>query len=165
MKKEWRSKGLWLVALSWLLCAGCAYFEPPVFCLSFHREVNRDSFASGTELIQPVHDVLGGNDHIVERFPILDSSSFGSVELVPGENGKWGLRLQMDRKGIGLWRQATGEHARQTLVILLDGYVSGTMTIPPYDESGYVMIPPLWSEQEARRIASHVQSNYKKTNR
>ena len=37
--------------------------------------------------------------------------------------------------------------------------------IPPYDESGYLILPPLWSELEARRIASHVPSNYRKANR
>ncbi|MBP5673865.1 MAG: hypothetical protein J6X49_15875 [Victivallales bacterium] len=164
MDKMNKIKNLWLL-LPLLLCAGCTYFEPPVFCLSLHREVKRDAFAPETELIQPVYDVLGKNGHVVSRFRILDSSFFGAVELVPGDNGKWGLRLQLDRKGIGVWRQATGEYARQTLVVLLDGYVCGTMVIPPYDESGYVMIPPLWSEQEARKIASHVESNYRKTNR
>lgn len=156
--------GLVLVMLS---CAGCALFDwkPPVFCLSLHREVRRDAFAPDTALIQPVYDVLGRNEHIVERFPLLDSSSFGDVELVRGDNGKWGLRLKMDRKGIGLWRQATGEYGGHTLVILLDGYFCGMMKIPPYDESGFLMIPPIWHEQEARRIASHVLTNYQKTNR
>ena len=71
--------------------------------------------------------------------------------------------MKLDRKGMGLWRQATGEYGNQTMVILLDGYFCGTMMIPPYDESGILMLPPLWSEVEARRIASHVASNYRKT--
>ena len=73
--------------------------------------------------------------------------------------------MKLDRKGMGLWRQATGEYGNQTMVILLDGYFCGTMMIPPYDESGILMLPPLWSEMEARRIASHVASNYRKTNK
>ena len=156
--------GLWFL----LFCsAGCALFnwKQPVFCLSLHREVRRDAFAPDTALIQPVHDIMGHNEHIVSRFPIVDSSCFGDVELVRGDNGKWGLRLKLDRKGIGLWRQATGEYGSQTMVILLDGYVCGTMMIPSYDESGYLVIPPIWSEQEARKIASHVVVNYRKTNR
>ncbi|MBO7090499.1 MAG: hypothetical protein J6W23_01850, partial [Victivallales bacterium] len=122
-------------------------------------------FAPETSLIQPVYDVMGRNEHFVSRFPIVDSSCFGEAELVHGENGKWGLRMKLDRKGIGLWRQATGEYGSQTMVILMDGYFCGTMMIPPYDESGYLMLPPLWSELEARRIASHVPSNYRKANR
>ena len=136
-----------------------------VFNLSLHREVRRDAFAPETSLIQPVYDVMGRNEHFVSRFPIVDSSCFGEAELVHGENGKWGLRMKLDRKGIGLWRQATGEYGSQTMVILLDGYFCGTMMIPPYDESGYLILPPLWSELEARRIASHVPSNYRKANR
>ncbi|MBO7621782.1 MAG: hypothetical protein J6T06_14825, partial [Victivallales bacterium] len=148
-------------------CAGCALFDryKPVFNLSLHREVRRDAFAPETSLIQPVYDVMGRNEHFVSRFPIVDSSCFGEAELVHGENGKWGLRMKLDRKGIGLWRQATGEYGSQTMVILMDGYFCGTMMIPPYDESGYLMLPPLWSELEARRIASHVPSNYRKANR
>ena len=164
MKRTWRC--MVVAGLALLLCGtGCSYFKPAVFCLSLHREIRPDAFAPDTELIQPVQDALGGNRHFVSRFPEVDSSCFGSVELVRGDNGKWGLRLMMDRKGTGLWRQLTGEHSKQTLVILLDGYVCGTMTIPSYDESGFVMIPPIWTEQEARRIASHVETNYRKTNR
>ena len=154
----------------WLLLmggTGCALFDryKAVFNLSLHREVRRDAFAPETSLIQPVYDVMGRNEHFVSRFPIVDSSCFGEAELVHGENGKWGLRMKLDRKGIGLWRQATGEYGSQTMVILMDGYFCGTMMIPPYDESGYLMLPPLWSELEARRIASHVPSNYRKANR
>lgn len=154
--------------VSLVLCmTGCTLFNwnTPVFCLSLHREVRRNAFAPETALIQPVYDVMGRNEHIVSRFPIVDSSCFGDAELVRGDNGKWGLRMKLDRKGMGLWRQATGEYGNQTMVILLDGYFCGTMMIPPYDESGILMLPPLWSEMEARRIASHVASNYKKTNK
>ena len=155
---------LWLLLMGG---TGCALFDryKPVFNLSLHREVRRDAFAPETSLIQPVYDVMGRNEHFVSRFPIVDSSCFGEAELVHGENGKWGLRMKLDRKGIGLWRQATGEYGSQTMVILMDGYFCGTMMIPPYDESGYLMLPPLWSELEARRIASHVPSNYRKANR
>ena len=38
------------------------------------------------------------------------------------------------------------------------------MDFPAYDESGYVMLPPLWPEDEARRIAEHVVSNYRHFN-
>lgn len=166
---KWLRQLVWVIGLWSLLmgCAGCALFDryKPVFNLSLHREVRRDAFAPETSLIQPVYDVMGRNEHFVSRFPIVDSSCFGEAELVHGENGKWGLRMKLDRKGIGLWRQATGEYGSQTMVILMDGYFCGTMMIPPYDESGYLMLPPLWSELEARRIASHVPSNYRKANR
>ena len=155
---------LWLLLMGG---TGCALFDryKPVFNLSLHREVRRDAFAPETSLVQPVYDVMGRNEHFVSRFPIVDSSCFGEAELVHGDNGKWGLRMRLDRKGIGLWRQATGEYGSQTMVILLDGYFCGTMMIPPFDESGYLMLPPLWSELEARRIASHVPTNYRKANR
>ena len=155
---------LWLLLMGG---TGCALFDryKPVFNLSLHREVRRDAFAPETSLVQPVYDVMGRNEHFVSRFPIVDSSCFGEAELVHGDNGKWGLRMRLDRKGIGLWRQATGEYGSQTMVILLDGYFCGTMMIPPYDDSGYLILPPLWSELEARRIASHVPSNYRKANR
>ena len=166
---KWLRQLVWVIGLwSLLMCGtGCALFDryKPVFNLSLHREVRRDAFAPETSLIQPVYDVMGRNEHFVSRFPIVDSSCFGEAELVHGENGKWGLRMKLDRKGIGLWRQATGEYGSQTMVILMDGYFCGTMMIPPYDESGYLMLPPLWSELEARRIASHVPSNYRKANR
>ena len=155
---------LWLLLMGG---TGCALFDryKPVFNLSLHREVRREAFAPETSLVQPVYDVMGRNEHFVSRFPIVDSSCFGEAELVHGDNGKWGLRMRLDRKGIGLWRQATGEYGSQTMVIMLDGYFCGTMMIPPYDESGYLILPPLWSELEARRIASHVPSNYRKANR
>ena len=166
---KWLRQFVWVIGLWSLLMGGtgCALFDryKPVFNLSLHREVRRDAFAPETSLIQPVYDVMGRNEHFVSRFPIVDSSCFGEAELVHGENGKWGLRMKLDRKGIGLWRQATGEYGSQTMVILLDGYFCGTRMIPPYDESGYLMLPPLWSELEARRIASHVPSNYRKANR
>ena len=166
---KWLRQLVWVIGLWSLLMGGtgCALFDryKPVFNLSLHREVRRDAFAPETSLIQPVYDVMGRNEHFVSRFPIVDSSCFGEAELVHGENGKWGLRMKLDRKGIGLWRQATGEYGSQTMVILMDGYFCGTMMIPPYDESGYLMLPPLWSELEARRIASHVPSNYRKANR
>ena len=166
---KWLRQFVWVIGLWWLLVGGtgCALFDryKPVFNLSLHREVRRDAFAPESSLVQPVYDVMGRNEHFVSRFPIVDSSCFGEAELVRGDNGKWGLRMRLDRKGIGLWRQATGEYGSQTRVILLDGYFCGTMMIPPYDESGYLMLPPLWSELEARRIASHVPSNYRKANR
>ncbi|MBO4526905.1 MAG: hypothetical protein IKX48_07550 [Victivallales bacterium] len=166
---KWLRQFVWVIGL-WLLLmggTGCALFDryKPVFNLSLHREVRRDAFAPESSLVQPVYDVMGRNEHFVSRFPIVDSSCFGEAELVRGDNGKWGLRMRLDRKGIGLWRQATGEYGSQTMVILLDGYFCGTMMIPPFDESGYLMLPPLWSELEARRIASHVPSNYRKANR
>lgn len=166
---KWLRQFVWVIGL-WLLLmggTGCALFDryKPVFNLSLHREVRRDAFAPESSLVQPVYDVMGRNEHFVSRFPIVDSSCFGEAELVRGDNGKWGLRMRLDRKGIGLWRQATGEYGSQTMVILLDGYFCGTMMIPPFDESGYLMLPPLWSELEARRIASHVSSNYRKANR
>lgn len=166
---KWLRQFVWVIGL-WLLLmggTGCAFFDryKPVFNLSLHREVRRDAFAPESSLVQPVYDVMGRNEHFVSRFPIVDSSCFGEAELVRGDNGKWGLRMRLDRKGIGLWRQATGEYGSQTMVILLDGYFCGTMMIPPFDESGYLMLPPLWSELEARRIASHVPSNYRKANR
>ena len=92
--------GLWLL----LLCAtGCALFDwsTPVFCLSLHREVRRNAFAPETALIQPVYDVMGRNEHIVDRFPIVDSSFFGAAELVRGDNGKWGLRMKLEGQGRG----------------------------------------------------------------
>ena len=169
MKRIRQYVGLVGIASLVLCMTGCALFNwnTPVFCLSLHREVRRNAFAPETALIQPVYDVMGRNEHIVSRFPIVDSSCFGDAELVRGDNGKWGLRMKLDRKGMGLWRQATGEYGNQTMVILLDGYFcgTGTMMIPPYDESGILMLPPLWSEMEARRIASHVASNYRKTNK
>ena len=166
---KWLRQFVWVIGL-WLLLmggTGCALFDryKPVFNLSLHREVRRDAFAPESSLVQPVYDAMGRNEHFVSRFPIVDSSCFGEAELVRGDNGKWGLRMRLDRKGIGLWRQATGEYGSQTMVILLDGYFCGTMMIPPFDESGYLMLPPLWSELEARRIASHVPSNYRKANR
>jgi hypothetical protein len=167
MKRIRQYVGLVGIASLVLCMTGCALFNwnTPVFCLSLHREVRRNAFAPETALIQPVYDVMGRNEHIVSRFPIVDSSCFGDAELVRGDNGKWGLRMKLDRKGMGLWRQATGEYGHPTMVILLDGYFCGTMMIPPYDESGILMLPPLWSEMEARRIASHVASNYRKTNK
>ncbi|NLG14489.1 MAG: hypothetical protein GX561_09865 [Lentisphaerae bacterium] len=163
-KMQW---GKWcFLAAILLLSLGCESLKGPVFCLSLHREVRPGGFGPDTQLIRSVVDVMGQNEHVVSRFPTLDSSSFGSVELVPDEaSGRWGLRLKMDRRGKGLWRQATGEYAGSQMVVLLDGYVCGTMVIPPYDESEYLLLPPLWSESEARSIAGHVESNYRKTNR
>ncbi len=163
-KMQW---GKWcFLAAILLLSLGCESLKGPIFCLSLHRVVSPGAFGPDTQLIRSVVDVMGQNEHMVSRFPAIDSSSFGSVELVPDEaSGLWGLRLRMDRKGMGLWRQTAGEFAGGRLVVLLDGYVCGTMVIPPYDASEYLLIPPLWNEADARTIARHVESNYRKTNR
>lgn len=144
-----------------ILATSCHYFQDPVFCISLHKLELPENYAPETLLIHPVNDIQGKSQGTVSQFPIVDSSAFGEVQLVKGPNDKWGLRLTMDKRGTNLWRQATVEHNGKQAAILLDGFFVASMPIPVNDNSGIIMIPPIWSEKEARQIAQHVKSNYK----
>ena len=151
-----------------LLLASCAQlrsaFEQPAFVISLNRVVQPGAFAPDTLLIYQVSDSANAPQAAVSKFPIVDSSCFGDVQLVEGRDGKWGLRLKMDKRGLHLWRTATAQYHGLRLAIVVDGFFAGLMDFPAYDESGYVMLPPLWPEDEARRIAEHVVSNYRHFN-
>ena len=148
-----------------LLLQSCSSFEDPVFCLSFHKIVAPGSFAPQTMLIRPVSSYEGREEVSVSRFPLIDSSCFGDVQLFRGTNGKWGLRLMMDRRGQNLWRQALVENRNAKVAIVLDGFLIHTMDFPKNMENGIVLLPPIWRESEARQVAEHVVSNYKILNK
>ena len=151
-----------------LLLASCESlrqaFEQPAFVISLNRVTQPGAFAPDTLLIYQVNDSASAPQASVSKFPIVDSSCFGDVQLVEGRDGKWGLRLKMDKRGLHLWRTATAQYHGLRLAIIVDGFFAGFMDFPAYDESGYVMLPPLWPEDEARRIAEHVVSNYRHFN-
>ncbi len=148
-----------------LFLQSCSSFDDPVFCISLHKIVSPGNFAPQTMLIRPVSSYEGKEEVTISRFPLVDSSCFGDVQLVRGDNGKWGLRLSMDHRGQNLWRQAMVENRNSRLAIVLDGFLVHTMDFPKVNEQGIVMLPPIWRESEARQVAEHVVSNYKILNK
>ena len=148
-----------------LFLQSCSSFDDPVFCISIHKIVSPGSFAPRTMLIRPVSSYEGKDEVTISRFPLVDSSCFGDVQLVRGDNGKWGLRLSMDHRGQNLWREAQVENRSAKLAIVLDGFLVHTMDFPKTREAGIIMLPPIWRESEARQVAEHVVSNYKILNK
>ena len=151
-------KHILLLLSACLLLTGC--MSDAIFCISLHKISTKESFAPESLLVRTATDVSGDNAGDITPFPIVDSSSFGSVQYVKGDNDKWGLRLRMDRRGLGLWRQATAQYQGGRIAVLIDGFYAGDFVIKEYDPSGFVIIPPLWSKDEARQIAEHVKKNY-----
>ena len=105
------------------LLQSCSSFDKPIFCISFHKIVQQGNFAPQTMLILPVSTYEGTEEVVISKFPLVDSSCFGDVQLVRGDNGKWGLRLMMDHRGQNLWRQASVENRSSRLAIVLDGFL------------------------------------------
>lgn len=132
-----------------------------VFVLSLHELVPA-SEVYDSQLFYPVTAAGEDRQYLVRRFPIVDSRFFYKGEVVPDADGiRAGVRVYIDRLGLRAWEQAAGLRGGDVVAVVMDGFYVGSSPLPgSIDAQGVCTINALWSVAEAKKIVSHIESNY-----
>ena len=148
-----------LFALGLLLLGSCNTYQP-VFVLSLH-EFAEPQIA--TRLSKNVQDPTRQFSHTIQNFPFLDSRSFLFGELYgPNEQGRYGLRIQVDRWHQGTMHQEAGANLGLVYAVVMDGmYVGYSHFNKTMRDTEILEIDPLWNLRDAQMILDSIPKNYK----
>ena len=145
-----------LVAACTMMLCGCYH---PAFVVSLHEFSDP---RIKTNLNHTVRDSNFVNPRTVKRVPFLHSRGFTGGEMYgPEKNGKYGLRLQVDRWGTDSMRQAAGEYLGCAYAVSIDGlYVGASHFNRSMRDTNICEIEPVFSKNEAEKILKHLEKNY-----
>jgi hypothetical protein len=155
-------KQLWLILVFCLLGLLCSCYTP-AFVVSLHEFSDPQL---QTRLNETVRDTRFTNPRTIKRFPFLHSRAFCGGEMYgPAKNGKYGLKLQVDRWYAGAMSQVAGDYLGCPYAVSVDGlYVGCSHFTRDMRERGICEIEPIFSRNEAQKIIEHLKKNYEHFN-
>ena len=145
-----------------LLLASCKSYQP-AFVLSLH-EFEEPQLV--TNLSKTVRDPTRQFSHTIRKFSFLDARNFLFGELYgPNEQGRYGLRIQVDRWYLGAMHQTAGANLGLVYAVVVDGmYVGYSHFNKTMRDTDVLEIEPLWSLRDAQLILDSLPKNYKHFN-
>lgn len=151
-----------ILALGLLLLASCKSYEP-VFVLSLH-EFEESQMA--TKLSRTVRDPTRQFSHTIRRLSFLDARNFLFGEIYgPNEEGRYGLRIQVDRWYLGAMHQTAGSNLGLIYAVVVDGmYVGYSHFNKSMRDTDILEIDPLWSLRDAQLLLDSLPKNYQHFN-
>ena len=149
-----------------LLCALgflCSCYTP-AFVVSLHEFSDQ---RLKTNLNEQVRDTQFSNPRTIKRFPFLHSRAFCAGEMYgPAKNGKYGLKLQIDRWYAGAMSQVAGDYLGCPYAVSVDGlYVGMSHFTREMRDRGICEIEPIFSKNEAQKIIEYLEKNYEHFNK
>lgn len=151
------------ILASLLLLVSCRSYKP-AFVLSLH-EFNEPQVV--TNLSQTVKDPTRQFSHTIKKFPFLNARDFLFGEISgPNAQGRYGLRIQVDRWRLGTMHQTAGMNLGLVYAVIVDGmYVGYSHFNKAMRDTGVLEIDPIWSLRDAQMILDSMPKNYKHFNK
>ena len=160
-------KLLLCLAVPVLLCiAGCTTMEI----------VSESIFGDGRDYVIHLHafstkrtdknemnavEYIPGKFIYPEKEPIISSPNISKIEVIQLATGK-SLKLVLDGHGRTVWTQTTARLRGKQLVIMVDDKYRGWIRINRIDQSGVIVLPGPFSDEEVKEILDHAEKNRKK---
>lgn len=137
-------------------CASWGYH--PVFTLSLHEF----SDVNGSRLTIGVKDVAHVYSRNVMKYGFLTSRDITAAEVYgPGEDGKYGLRLTINKWQVNDVRTTANTNAGVLFAVLLDGeYIDCAHFVRETYEGDSFVVEPIFTKYVAEQIADHVERNF-----
>ena len=147
-----------------LLLMSCESMVPqPIFKLSLHQVVSDAERENGSNsLMVNARTIDGSQKRMLRGFPMIDSRHILKIDVLRQNDGvKAALKIYFDDFAPGIWSEVRSMGGRQEVAVVVDGFISGFMTLPvELDEGNSIVTPPIWSLAEARAIAENAKKNY-----
>ncbi|MBR4125111.1 MAG: hypothetical protein IKR13_02815 [Victivallales bacterium] len=149
--------------LGLLLLASCQTYEP-AFVLSLH-EFEEPQVV--TNLSRKVHDPTREFSHTIRKLSFMDARNLLFGELYgPNEQGRYGLRIQVDKWYVGAMHQTAGANLGMIYAVIVDGmYVGYSHFNKTMRDTSVLEIEPLWNLRDAQMILESIPKNYEHFNK
>lgn len=145
------------------LLASCQSYRP-VFVLSLHEFEEPEMV---TNLSKTVRDPTRQFSHTIRRNSFLNAKNFLGGEVTgPNAQGRYGVRIQVDRWYLGAMRQLAGANLGLVYAVVVDGiYVGYSHYNRSMRDSAILEIEPLWNLRDAQMIVENLRPNYEHYNK
>jgi len=141
--------------------AGCSTnrFDEMVYVFGGYRYANPDFI--GGSLSRTLLDHAGTKAICVHTAPVISAYNIVGGKVIDRGNGKYAVRLDLDRFGQNAWLQACCQLGGQRLAITTDGYYLFDMTIP-HRQVSYesILIEGPWDRSQACGVVAQAQNNH-----
>lgn len=146
-----------------LLVVSCETYQP-AFVLTLHEF---DDPQMMTNLSKTVQDPTRQFSHTIRKYPFLSSRNFLDGEIYgPSENGRYGLRILVNRWDQGAMHQIAGANIGLVYAVIMDGIYAGYSHFnKSMRDSEILEIDPLWNLRDAQMILDNIPKNYKHFNK